>query len=224
MPTRLRYPDRSGARLPWVLPAAGPGLRPQIRLPPEPRLASTAHGRRPSSAWPPAVLAHELAHLRHFGLLDARTRVTITRRYAAWMTREVLHGRAPTHDVDRTTSPFIAWIEAFGLFAGRWDEFARRSSDGGDGWATGGGGRGGARRVDVAKVADAFVARERLALDLRPRNRAACEGTVYVDVLLRPDRSLGDSITDFLLASVEGVDNVTAFRQWLRRPNRQRNR
>jgi hypothetical protein len=113
----IAYPDRSPAKVAFVAPVSWPAGQPQIRLKAG-DLSSDGHPR-------PALLAHELAHASHFSLMPGGTRLKVAARYASWLAARVATGGDPSHAADRRTSPMVAWLEAFGLFAERFDIFAR---------------------------------------------------------------------------------------------------
>lgn len=113
------YPDRSPAVVSYVEPASPPYGTPKLRLKhrsTDPRLLTPG-----GSAGP--LLAHELGHALHFSMMPVHRRVWITARYLAWIGKEVARGRPGTHQTFQHTSPFVAWIEAFGLFAERYWRF-----------------------------------------------------------------------------------------------------
>lgn len=195
----LLYPDRSPARLPFVEPAAPPLGRPRIRL----QRGNVDPAGRPLD---PAVLAHELAHALHFSLMPTRVRVTLESRYAAWIAARVATGQDPTHAAERRTTAFVAWLEAFGLFAERYDRFV-----------TGGaGGELSARQAHF--VATELTRWQHLIDDPDP----AVEGSVYATAILQPaqEASLATAVADYLGSARHGVLDPGAYavyRQHLRR-------
>lgn len=116
------YPDRSPAVVSYVEPAAPPRGQPRMRLKhrdSDPRLLG-------DGGVLPSLIPHELAHALHFALMPLRWRVWIELRYAAWIAGQVARGGDARHDVHRRTSPLVAWLEAFGVFAERFWSFQSR--------------------------------------------------------------------------------------------------
>jgi len=62
------------------------------------------------------LIPHELGHAMHFSALTPNTRISIEVQYLQFL---AAHVDNPTHDVDRTTSPLVAFIEAAGIFSER---------------------------------------------------------------------------------------------------------
>lgn len=75
---------------------------------------------------PASLVPHELAHALHFAFMPLRWRVWIEARYAAWIAGQVVRGGDARHDVLLRTSPLVAWLEAFGVFAERFWLFGQR--------------------------------------------------------------------------------------------------
>lgn len=73
-----------------------------------------------------SLIPHELAHAVHFALMPVRWRLWIEARYAAWIASQVARGGDARHDVHVRTSPLVAWLEAFGVFAERFWMFRQR--------------------------------------------------------------------------------------------------
>lgn len=195
----VRYPDTTPARLPFVEPYAPPRGLPRIRI----TRTAVAHDL---AGIDPGMVAHELAHALHFAALPARRRAWVEGRYLAWLAARVATGRDPTHAPDRVTTPFVAWIEAFGLFAERFDAFVGTTP---------------ARPGGSGDVHAAFVAAE-LARATKPRapgRQGACEGDVYTEVFLRDSlrTSLDESVSGYVRASREGVFDVASYRAWRNR-------
>lgn len=116
------YPDRSPAVVSFVEPSAPPRGRPRMRLKhrdTDPRLL----GDRGAAG---SLIPHELAHALHFSFMPLRWRMWIEARYAAWIAGQVARGGDARHDVLLRTSPLVAWLEAFGVFAERFWLFRRR--------------------------------------------------------------------------------------------------
>lgn len=188
------YPDRTPARLPFVEPAAPPLGRPRIRL----QRTNVDPAGHPLD---PAVLAHELAHALHFSLLPGRTRVVLEARYGAWIAARVATGRDPTHATERRTTPFVAWLEAFGLFAERYDRFVTGAA---------GGREPSARQADF--VATELVRWQHLIDDPDP----AVEGSVYATAILQPaqETSLTTAVADYLGSARHGILEPGAYRAY----------
>lgn len=72
----------------------------------------------------PAPIAHELAHALHFSLMSGTTRASVEAQYLAWLSGRVTAGLPAFHNTMLATTPFIAWVEAFGLFAERFYRFS----------------------------------------------------------------------------------------------------
>jgi hypothetical protein len=64
------------------------------------------------------IAAHELAHALHFAQLPLGVRLEVEARYGEFLGTSIGNFRSPTHGFERVTNPFIAFIEAFGLFGG----------------------------------------------------------------------------------------------------------
>jgi hypothetical protein len=182
------YPDRSPARLPFVEPAAPTTGRPRIRL----QRGNVDPEGQPLDL---AVLAHELAHALHFSLMPVRLRLILESRYAAWIGARIATGRDPTHAAERRTTPFVAWLEAFGLFAERYDRFVGAAAAPPAGQAT-------------------FVATE---IDrwqhLIEAPNPAVEASVYASSILLPARehSLDAAVGDYLASARTGVLEQSDF-------------
>lgn len=119
------YPDRSPAVVSFVEPSAPPLGRPRMRLKhrsADPRLLGEGGARA-------SLIPHELAHALHFTLMPRRWRMWIEFRYAAWIAGQVARGGDARHDVHLPTSPLVAWLEAFGVFAERFWWFQQRHPD-----------------------------------------------------------------------------------------------
>ncbi len=121
-PIRVVYPDGSPARLAFVAPVSWPGGGPLVRL----QKADVSSLGVPDTT----VLAHELAHAVHFGVMPLPVRARVAATYLGWLARQVATGGDPTHAPNRTTMPLAAWVEAFGLFGQRFDAFTVRVGSG----------------------------------------------------------------------------------------------
>jgi hypothetical protein len=119
------YPDRSPAVVSYVEPASPPYGTPRLRL----KHRSTDTRIFGPGGTPGPLLAHELSHALHFSLMPVRRRMWIATRYLAWIGKEVVGGRPGTHNTFQRTSPFVAWLEAFGLFAERYWRFLSQNPD-----------------------------------------------------------------------------------------------
>lgn len=71
----------------------------------------------------PTLLPHETGHAMHFSCLAAATRVSIEAQYINFIVSNL---NDPTHNVDKPTSPFVAFIEAVGIFSERFFFFKKR--------------------------------------------------------------------------------------------------
>jgi len=74
------------------------------------------------------LIPHELAHALYFSLMSAVTRASVEAQYLGWITSRIASGLPPFHNTDLATSPFVAWIEALGLFSERFFFFRQRHS------------------------------------------------------------------------------------------------
>jgi hypothetical protein len=75
-----------------------------------------------------ATMAHELGHALHFAKLPQPLRDKIEKDYLDWINAEVTAGRPGTHSFDVETTPMIAYLEAFGCFAGAYEGVMDSSS------------------------------------------------------------------------------------------------
>ena len=116
----LVYPDTGVAPLAWVEPSSlGTGF-PLIHVKDrslDDRLFGTDSVR-------PSLIAHELSHALHFAVMPATARALIETQYLAWITSRVSAGLPPFHNTTASTTKFVAWIEALGLFGERFFTFA----------------------------------------------------------------------------------------------------
>jgi len=109
----LSFPDRFPSPLSFVEPVNTRTSYPLIRIKEnDERLFGSDVENR-------TLVAHELGHALHFAFLPLRLRVAVETKYALWLTRRVLNGQPPFHSAASPTSPFVAYIEAFGLFSER---------------------------------------------------------------------------------------------------------
>jgi hypothetical protein len=74
----------------------------------------------------PTLIPHELAHALYFAIMPSTTRASVEAQYLAWITSRVAAGLPPFHNTATATTPFVAWIEALGIFSERFFFFARR--------------------------------------------------------------------------------------------------
>ncbi len=109
----VAYPDNSPVQLPYVEPVFLSTGYPLIHL-----KKYTISSK---------LIAHELAHALHFALMSQTTRASVQTQYLGWILGRLGAGLPPYHGTTLVTTPFIAWIEAFGLFAWRYFEFSRQS-------------------------------------------------------------------------------------------------
>jgi len=75
-----------------------------------------------SSSADPSILPHEVGHAMHFSSLTGSTRISIEAQYLAFIVSNLSD---PTHNVDRHTTPFVAFIEAIGIFSERFFFFKK---------------------------------------------------------------------------------------------------
>lgn len=201
LPVDIVYPDRSPARLAYVEPFSLPGGRPRLRLQPDDLNRD------------PAILAHELAHALHFSLMPTQVRAQLAGRYLWWLVSRVVTGADPTHAPTRRTAPLVAWVEAFGLFAERWDHHARSVR---------------------STTADAFAASQRrfVATEVAHWTSALAsagygagatdppiddvEGAVYLNEICRraAETTLAAAVGDYLASAADGVLSASDFRAW----------
>lgn len=71
------------------------------------------------------LIPHESAHAFHFALLPLQKRLQIEATYLAWIIGKTLKRQHAVHYTTALTTPFIAYIEAFGLFMERYVIFKR---------------------------------------------------------------------------------------------------
>lgn len=76
-----------------------------------------------SSDSDPSLLPHEIGHAMHFSALSGSTRTSIEAQYIQFILSN-LHD--PTHNVTKATTPFVAFIEAVGIFSERFFFFRKR--------------------------------------------------------------------------------------------------
>lgn len=99
----LIYPDSSPSEKSWVEPVSLNGY-PLIHLKANPSIDT---------------IAHEMAHALYFVELPIWTRTIIEARYLSYIVSREATGRSSGHASGVTTSPFIAWIESFGMLSSR---------------------------------------------------------------------------------------------------------
>jgi hypothetical protein len=74
----------------------------------------------------PSLLPHELGHVFHFAALTPRRRATFEAGYLAFLLEKVAGRSDPTHEVDKTTSTLVAYIEAAAIFSERFFFFKKK--------------------------------------------------------------------------------------------------
>jgi hypothetical protein len=74
-----------------------------------------------SSQHDASLLPHEFGHVFHFSTLAAATRISIEGQYIGFI---MSHLSNPFHDVALKTTPFVAFIEAVGIFSERFFAFS----------------------------------------------------------------------------------------------------
>jgi hypothetical protein len=140
------YPDNGPAPLAFVEPASvgtgfplvhlkhksfnPPGSAPvDRRLFGVPDPVPDAADPIPASASPvDAILVpHELSHALYFALMSPTTRAAVEAQYLAWLTGRVAAGLPPFHNTTLQTTPFVAWLEALGIFSERFFLFSQRN-------------------------------------------------------------------------------------------------
>lgn len=201
MPVDIVYPDRSPARLAYVEPFSLPSGRPRLRLQPDDLTRD------------PAVLAHELAHALHFSLMPSRVRAELSGRYLWWLGSRVATRRDPTHAPTRRTAPLVAWVEAFGLFAERWDHHARRRRT-----LTAEDFAASQREFvafEVAHWSSALTAADYAVRDTDPPIDDV-EGAVYLNEICRraAQSTLAAAVAGYLASASAGVLGAEEYRQW----------
>lgn len=95
-----------------------------IREKSEDRRLFGSSGRRPT------LIPGELAHALHFSLFSGSKRLQIETDYLGWLVNDSLNGGGGTHTIGKTSSPMVAYIEAFDWFAGKFSEYVRRTLQG----------------------------------------------------------------------------------------------
>jgi hypothetical protein len=75
-----------------------------------------------SNSSDPSLLPHETGHAMHFSTLAGSTRISIEAQYIQFI---LSHLSNPTHNVTRATDPFVAFIEAVGIFSERFFFFKK---------------------------------------------------------------------------------------------------
>jgi hypothetical protein len=100
----------------WVEPAGLSNASfPLMHIRDVPSLFST-----PKNAW--RLLAHETGHAMHFSSLPRAKRIDIEVDYAAYIATHIGHSG---HRIDVASSPFVALIEAIGVFSERFFFFSK---------------------------------------------------------------------------------------------------
>lgn len=125
----LSYPDLSPATLAFVEPA---GLS-NSNYPLAHIKTRSSDGRLFGEAdaiageHDPSLLAHEPGHVFHFSAQTSATRQSIEGQYIGFI---LSHLSDPFHSEDRTTTSFVAFIEAVGIFSHRFFFFSRKVEPG----------------------------------------------------------------------------------------------
>jgi hypothetical protein len=120
----LSYPDLFPSERPFVEPS---GLN-NSGFPLAHIKDRTSNGRlfgeadATASQHDPSLLPHEMGHVFHFSTLAASTRVSIEGQYLGFILTNLAD---PTHAVNRQTTPFVAFIEAVGIFSQRFFAFSK---------------------------------------------------------------------------------------------------
>lgn len=116
------YPDNGPSTLAFVEPVSiGTGF-PLIHIKDKssnPRLFGTPDVDA-------TLIPHELAHALYFALMPLTTRTSVETQYLGWLTSRVASGLPPFHNTHLATTPFVAWIEALGIFSERFFFFKKR--------------------------------------------------------------------------------------------------
>jgi hypothetical protein len=73
----------------------------------------------------PSLIPHELGHAMHFSCLSPATRISIEGQYIGFLLSNL---NDPFHNIDKKTTPFVAFIEAAGMFSERFFFFRKRVS------------------------------------------------------------------------------------------------
>jgi hypothetical protein len=73
----------------------------------------------------PTTIPHELAHALYFALMPATTRASVETQYLGWIANRVAASLPPFHNTTLVTTPFVAFIEALGIFSERFFFFSR---------------------------------------------------------------------------------------------------
>ena len=68
------------------------------------------------------IIPHEFGHAMHFSAASGSTRANYEAQYIGFL---ATHLADPTHDVEKTTTPFVAFIEAVGIFSERFFFFKK---------------------------------------------------------------------------------------------------
>lgn len=193
----VTYPDTSPAQVSWVEPSALPGGNPKMRLKhrsSDPRLLG-------DGGVPATLIPHELAHALHFWLMPRRWRLWVEARYAGWIAGQLARGSDASHSADVPTSPLVAWLEAFGMFAERYWLFRQR------------------HQLPSAQAQSAFVESE---LTHKPHTGTAAvsrwwplnvEGAVYRKVFVEyaSRTSLATAVSLYLLSGSRGISTYAGF-------------
>ena len=119
------YPDNSPATLAFVEPVSLRTGHPLMHIKHK-SLDDRLFGTTNPLPVDATLIPHELAHALYFALMPSATRASVEGQYLAWITSQLAAGLPPFHNTSIATTPFVAWIEALGLFSERFFFFARR--------------------------------------------------------------------------------------------------
>ena len=119
------YPDNSPATLAFVEPVSLTTGYPLIHIKHK-SLDDRLFGVANAPTVDATLIPHELAHALYFALMPPATRASVEGQYLAWITSQLAGGLPPFHNTNIATTPFVAWIEALGLFSERFFFFATR--------------------------------------------------------------------------------------------------
>jgi len=112
----LSYPDKSPSTLAYVEPVSLSTNFPLMHI-----KDRSSDGRLfGENGQPPSLIPHELSHALHFATLPTNVRVAAEAKYIGWLTDRIASGQPPFHNTFTVTSPFVAFIEAFGMFGERY--------------------------------------------------------------------------------------------------------
>lgn len=190
------YPDTSPAQVSWVEPSAPRRGAPKMRLKhrsSDPRLLGDGGAAA-------TLIPHELAHALHFWLMPRRWRIWIETRYAGWIAGQLARGRDGGHSAEAVTSPLVAWLESFGLFAERYWRFAQHH-------------RGSATDTQQSFVEHEMQLSPVTSPEARGDRQQHSEGVVYRQVFVEyaSRTSLATAVSLYLLSGTRGVTSYAGF-------------